>query len=134
MFLINLMKRKNTVTVVTMLLACMLFAVPLFAREIVKKAPVANYQVVDLSADSTDDSNVVDISGGIKNYSFAEISGHAVIYLLDGNDAVVHAVDTEVNDNSSFRHGQVGHFSETVNISNLGKLQSVSVEFVANKF
>ena len=96
-------------------------------------ATVARYQIVDLSASSSESNNIIDVSGGIKNYSFAPIRGHAVIYLLDNHSAVVHSEETCVNDNSSFGHGQIGQFETTINIDAYPSLQSVSVEFVKNR-
>lgn len=109
-------------------------AVPVHGARYINAAPVANYQVVDLTANATDSSNIIDISGGIKNFSFTSIRGHAIVYVLDSNKNVLQGIDTDVNDGQSFRHGQTGNFEATINISGLSGVQSVSVEFVMDLF
>lgn len=96
-------------------------------------ATVARYQIVDLSANSGENNNIIDVSGGIKNYSFAPIKGHVIVYLLDSQQAVIHSVKTEVNNNHPFGHGRVGQFEITINIASHSSLKRVSVEFVTNR-
>ncbi|MEA3466528.1 MAG: hypothetical protein U9R29_11060 [Thermodesulfobacteriota bacterium] len=120
-----------------MVIACamstILFTTPSISNAAPILATVAHYQIVDLNANSGENSNIVDISGGIKNYSYAPIRGHAIIYLLDNQQAVIHSVETAVNNNNSFGHGRVGQFKITVNVSSYSSLQSVSVEFVKGR-
>lgn len=116
------------------LLALATTNIPARAEKRLNSAPVANYQVVDLSADSTDSNNIIDVSGGIKNFSYTSIRGRAIIYLLDGNQTVLQAIETEVNDSQSFKHGQVGKFETTVNIGGLNNVQSVTVEFLMDRY
>ncbi|MDY0190349.1 MAG: hypothetical protein RBR22_06405 [Desulfuromonas sp.] len=103
------------------------------AEKLTNSATAVNYQVVDLSADSTDNSDIIDVSGGIKNFGYTSIKGHAIIYLLDGNQSVLQAIDTQVNDGQSFRHAQTGKFETTVNIAGLSNVQSVTVEFIMDR-
>jgi hypothetical protein len=112
----------------------MLWGMPTFAEQKFNTAPVAKYEFIDLSAYATDNADVININGGIKNYSYAPIQGHAVIYILDNHRAVLQAIETEVNGSASFRHGQTGLFDATVNVSGFSNVQSVSVEFVMKQF
>lgn len=93
-------------------------------------AQFTHFEVVDLCAELAEDGHIIHVSGGIKNKSFSSVRGCAVLYLLDGNDAVVHAVETVVNDRHLFHHGQTATFQVTIDISALKNLQSVTVEFV----
>lgn len=127
-------RHKIIVTTFLVLLAFAMTSASVSAEKLLNAAPVANYQVVDLSADSTDSSDIITVSGGIKNFSYTSIRGHAIIYLLDGSQTVLQAIETEVNDGHSFRHSQVGKFETTVNIAGFGSVQSVTVEFVMDRF
>ncbi len=127
-------QNKKLITIVLALLAFTLTVIPVGAAKLLNSTPVANYQVVDLSADSTDSQDLVDVNGGIKNFSFTPIRGHAIVYFLDGNQTVLQAIETEVNSGQSFRHGHVGEFDTTVNIGGLSNVQSVTVEFVMDRF
>ncbi|MCD6526216.1 MAG: hypothetical protein J7K75_04400 [Desulfuromonas sp.] len=117
-------------------LAIMLLIGSLFTAIIALPAAAATtahfnrFQVVDLSAGATEDGQIIDVCGGIKNQSFSSVRGYAILYLIDKNNTVVHAIETEVNDQQLFHHGQTGTFNITVDISALHDLQSVTVEFV----
>lgn len=125
------MKKKP----ILLLLVAVLFLIGISVQTTVASAATSaahfnHFQVVDLSADATENGQIIDVSGGIKNQSFSSVRGHAILYLIDQNNNVVHAVETEVNDQQRFQHGQTGTFSVTIDISALNNLQSVSVEFV----
>ncbi|MCK9173099.1 MAG: hypothetical protein AB7T15_01090 [Desulfuromonas sp.] len=90
----------------------------------------ARYEVIDLTAQAHEQGNVLEVSGRIRNHSQRTLRGYAIIYLLDGHQRVVHAVEAQVNDNLPFKHGQAGHFGVTVSVGTNNHLRTVSVEFV----
>jgi len=126
--------QQKIITVVLVIIALSVALSSSRAEKLHNATQNVNYQVVDLSADSTDSSDVIEVSGGIKNFNYTSIRGRAIIYLLDGNQTVLQAVDTSVNDGQSFKHSQVGHFETTVNVSGFTNVQSVTVEFIMDHF
>lgn len=88
------------------------------------------YQIIDLEATADNESNILEVKGKIKNESYHPLIGAAIVYLIDADGSVVHAVETQVNAGRQFSHNQEGGFEATVNVEGLRNLQQVNVEFV----
>lgn len=122
--------RKHAVICLATILWCWCAFLPdAHASILVNSTPVVRYQVVDLQANFDSDGKLIDVTGGIKNYSYCPIRGSVIIYLLDSNQSVINGVETTVNNGISFDRGQTGTFEAV--LSGAGNnVSSVSVEFV----
>ena len=90
------------------------------------------YEIEELTAHLESDGTVIFVSGKIRNLGHMETRGYVIVYLRDGNNDVIHAVETDVNEKMPFGYGKSGYFEVSANIEGLSGLQNVSVEFVTN--
>jgi len=91
-------------------------------------APV--YEIEDLVAEMQGDGNNVLVTGKIKNLSHYPVKGYVIVYFKNGNDEVVHSVETDVNDKRPFAHGKAGTFETSANVGNTPDIQNVVIEFI----
>jgi hypothetical protein len=91
-------------------------------------APV--YEIEDLAAEMQEDGNNVLVTGKIKNLSHHPVKGYVIVYFKNGNDEVVHSVETDVNDKKPFAHGKAGAFETSANVGNNPDIQNVIIEFI----
>lgn len=90
------------------------------------------YEIEDLTAQLQSDGTVILVSGKIRNLGHSATRGYVVVYLKDGNNDVIHAMETDVNEKRPFGHGKAGYFEVSANIEGISGLQNVSIEFVTN--
>ena len=90
------------------------------------------YEIEDLTAQLQSDGTEIFVSGKIRNLGHADTRGYVIVYLRDGNNDVIHAVETDVNEKRPFGYGVAGYFEVSANIEGMNGLQNVSIEFVTN--
>ncbi|MBI9083815.1 MAG: hypothetical protein JEZ11_09470 [Desulfobacterales bacterium] len=90
------------------------------------------YEIEDLTAQLQSEGSVILVSGKIRNLGHSATRGYVIVYLRDGNNDVIHAMETDVNEKRPFGHGMAGYFEVSANIEGLSGLANVSIEFVTN--
>ena len=90
------------------------------------------YEIVDLTAQLQSDGTVILVTGKIRNLGHSDTRGYVIVYLKDGNDDVIHAMETDVNEKQPFGHGKAGYFEASANIEGMAGLSNVSIEYVTN--
>ena len=88
------------------------------------------YEIIDIQANLFSDGTLLEVSGKVKNKSFATIRGHVIISLKDRNNNNIAWVETEVNKSRPFNHNENGIFEISVDIRDYPTPTNVSVEFV----
>lgn len=88
------------------------------------------YEIIDIQANLFSDGTLLEVTGKVKNKSYAAIRGYVIINLKDRNNNNIGWVETDVNKKRPFRHNENGIFEISVDIRNSPTPTNVSVEFV----
>ena len=86
--------------------------------------------IEELTADLYNDNTVLLIQGQLTNKSHRPMRGYVLVKILDKDDNVIAAIETEINESRKFYHGQSRPFEEAVDVSSIKGMANVAIEFV----
>jgi len=90
------------------------------------------FELFDLSANFFESSQVVAISGKVRNLGQNPARGHVIVYFRSGADEILYTAEVDVNGRSPFPHGVAVPFETSAGLGGAVDIRKVLVEFVAD--
>ncbi len=90
------------------------------------------FELFDLTANFFESSQVVAISGKVRNLGQSPARGHVIVYFRSGADEILYTAEVDVNGRSPFPNGVAVPFETSAGLGGAVDIRKVLVEFVAD--